>query len=68
MIKAVTIVLTSTEARSIYPEIICEYGFMTTDADALNFVKGACLHAIGDWKNVPDTITFKVIDRRGEET
>jgi hypothetical protein len=25
---------------------------------AFNFVKGACLHAIGDYDKVPDTITF----------
>ncbi len=33
-------------------------------AYAIDFVKGAVLHCIGDWKRVPDGIEFRV---KGEE-
>lgn len=60
----ITITLTDGEARSVFPEVICEYGLLSTADQAVDFVKGACLHCIGDWRSVPDAIEFKVVDRR----
>lgn len=48
------------EVESGYPKIVaCSYD----RAYAIDFVKGAVLHVIGDWKKVPSTIRFEVREK-----
>jgi len=49
--------------RSVFPEVVTEI-YSEDAANAVNFVKGTCLHAVGDFKHVPDTVTFEVEDKR----
>jgi hypothetical protein len=58
----VKITVTPDEVRSDYPEIIWENA-KGCEKEALDNVKGACLHAIGDWSTVPNTVTFMIVKR-----
>jgi hypothetical protein len=59
---SVVIIVGKNETRSVYPEVpTTHFDDPEARTAAVNFVKGAVLHCIGDWKNVPDQIHFKVV-------
>jgi len=66
--KKIKIVVRAGEVESDYPNICAEYDnvFDVSRDAAIEFVKGACLHAIGDWKTVPDKIEFEVVEARAK--
>lgn len=63
----IRVTLTDSEARADFRDIACDYGVFTVADDAVNFVKGACLHCLGDFRTVPDRIEFKLVDGRTEK-
>lgn len=48
--------------KSIYPEVVCSISVCRKE-EAIDFVKGACLHAVGDYKHVPNVIEFEVKEK-----
>ena len=48
--------------ESQHPEVICTIS-ERRKSEGIDFVKGACLHAIGDYEHVPDVVEFKVVTK-----
>jgi hypothetical protein len=42
---------------SDYPNIKCDI------SKGIDYIKGSCLHCIGDWRIVPDEIQFEIVKR-----
>jgi hypothetical protein len=55
----IKITVTPDECRSDYPCIACDI-IPGREDEIIHHVKGACLHALGEFENIPNEIRFEI--------